>query len=168
KVYPFKSVAPGAIVSKSSVWQSGGARGLFGERGVTGLVNIDVTPEMAVRLALAYASLLPKGSAAVACRDATRPARLLKWAMVAGLGAGGIDCHDLELVPAPVARFYARSGRALGGFSVRTAPFDPSSVEIQFFDQRGIDVGPGFQRQIERAYYRDDFRRAFHHDIGAL
>src|SRR5439155_11051635 len=78
KVYPFKSVDPGAIVSKSIVWQSGGARGLFGERGVTGLVNIDVTPEMAVPLAIAYASLLPKGSTAVACRDATRPARLLK------------------------------------------------------------------------------------------
>jgi mannose-1-phosphate guanylyltransferase/phosphomannomutase len=168
KVYPFKSVDPGAIVSKSIIWQTGGARGLFGEHGVTGLFNIDMTPEMAVRLALAYASLLPKGSSVVASRDATRAARILKRAMVAGINAGGIDCDDLELVPSPVGRFYARSARAVGGFSIRTAALDPSSIEVQFFDQRGVDIGPGMQRKLERAYYRDDLRRAYHHDIGEL
>ncbi|MGH2556051.1 MAG: mannose-1-phosphate guanyltransferase, partial [Actinomycetota bacterium] len=168
KVYPFKSVDPGAIVSKSIVWQSGGPRGLFGERGVSGLVNVDITPEMALRMALAYASLLPKRSVVVASRDPTRSARIVKRSMVAGINAGGVDCHDLELVPAPVAKFYARSAMATGGFSVRTTPGDPDSVDIQFFDERGIDVGPGIQRQLERSYYRDDLRRVFHHDIGEL
>lgn len=168
KVYPFKSVDPGAIVSKSIIWQSGGARSLFGEHGVAGLFNVDVTPEVALRLALAYASLLPKGSSVVASRDATRSARIVKRAMIAGINAGGIDCDDLELVPAPVGRFYARSARAMGGFSIRTAALDPTSIEVQFFDQRGVDIGPGMQRKVERAYYRDDLRRAFHHDIGEL
>jgi mannose-1-phosphate guanylyltransferase / phosphomannomutase len=168
KVYPFKSVDPGAIVSKSIIWQTGGARSLFGERGVSGLFNIDMTPEMALRLALAYASLLPKGSSVVASRDATRAARVIKRAMVAGINAGGIDCDDLELVPTPVGRFYARSARAVGGFAIRTAAMDPSSIEVQFFDQRGVDIGTNLQRKLERAYYRDDLRRAFHHDIGEL
>ena len=168
KVYPFKVVDPGAIVSKSIVWQSGGARGLFGERGVSGLFNIDLTPEMALRLALAYASVLPKGSAVVACRDATRAARIVKRAMVAGINAGTLECHDLELVPDPLARFYARSARAVGGFSVRTAPDDPASIEIAFFDQRGVEIDASMQRRLERSYYRDDLRRAFHHDVGEL
>ena len=168
KVYPYKSVDPGAIVSESIIWQSGGPRGLFGERGITGLFNVDLTPESALRLAAAYASMMPKGSAVVACRDVTRAARIMKRAMVAGVNGAAVDCHDVELVPSPVARFYARSARATGGFSVRTAPRDPSSVEIQFFDERGVDVGPGTQRELERAYYREDFRRAFHHDIGEL
>jgi len=168
KVYPFKAVDPGAIVSKSIVWQSGGARGLFGERGVSGLFNIDLTPEMALRLALAYASVLPKGSAVVACRDATRAARIVKRAMVAGINAGTLECHDLELVPDPLARFYARSARAVGGFAVRTAPDDPASIEIAFFDERGIEIDASMQRRLERSYYRDDLRRAFHHDVGEL
>jgi mannose-1-phosphate guanylyltransferase/phosphomannomutase len=88
--------------------------------------------------------------------------------MVAGVNAGSINCHDLELVPAPVARFHARSARAGGGFTVRTAPFDRSSVEIQFFDERGVDIGPGTQRQLERAFYRDDLRRALQDDLGEL
>jgi mannose-1-phosphate guanylyltransferase / phosphomannomutase len=168
KVYPFKVVDAGAIVSKSIVWQSGGMRSLFAERGVTGLVNIDITPEMALRLALAHASLLPRGSAVVACRDATKTARIVKRAMVAGTNAGGVACHDLELVPTPVARFYARSGRVLGGMAVRAGPLDPASVEIVFFDERGVDIGPGEQRQLERAYFRDDLRRALPRDIGEL
>jgi mannose-1-phosphate guanylyltransferase / phosphomannomutase len=168
KVYPYKTVEPGAIVSKSIIWQTGGAAGIFGDLGVTGLFNIDVTPEMALRLALAYATLLPKGASVVASRDTTRAARIIKRAMVAGINAGGADCDDLELVPTPVGRFYARTARALGGFSIRTTPFEPASVEIQFFDERGVDIGPATQRRLERAYYRDDLRRAFHHDIGEL
>ncbi|HEX2089485.1 MAG TPA: sugar phosphate nucleotidyltransferase [Actinomycetota bacterium] len=168
KVYPYKSVDPGAIVSESIVWQSGGPKGLFGQRGVAGLINIDITPENATRLALAFSSLFPKGSRIVASRDASRAARIIKRAMVAGINGGGTDCDDLEIVPSPVARFYARTGRAVGGFSVQTPPFDPASVEIQFFDDRGLDIGASVQRQLERSYYRDDVRRAFHHDIGEL
>ena len=168
RVYPFKTVEPGAIVSKSIIWESGGERGLFGERGVAGLVNVDVTPEMSVRLALAYANLLPKNATVVTCRDVTRGARIIKRAMIAGLNAAGLNCHDLELVPAPVARFHARSAHAAGGIAVTSSTLDRASVEIQFFDDRGIDVGPGVQRKLERAYYRDDLRRSFHHDIGEL
>jgi mannose-1-phosphate guanylyltransferase/phosphomannomutase len=41
-------------------------------------------------------------------------------------------------------------------------------VEIVFFDERGIDIDPGTQRKVERSFYRDDLRRAFHHEIGEL
>jgi len=168
KVYPFKTVEPGVLVSQSVIWESRVSRGLFGEGGVAGLVNIDITPEMAIRLAMAYASSLPKRSVLVASRDVTRTARIIKRVMVAGANATGVDVHDLELVPTPVARFYARSARANAGISVRTAAFDPASVQIEFFDGRGIDVDASVQRKIERIFYRDDLRRVFHHEIGAL
>jgi mannose-1-phosphate guanylyltransferase / phosphomannomutase len=168
KVYPFKSVDAGALVTQSIIWESHGARSLFGQHGVAGLVNIDVTPEMALRLALAFGSTLPKTSVVTASRDVTRTARIIKRAMVAGLNAAGVGCHDLELVPPAVARHYARSARAIAGICVRTAPDDPASVQIQFFDGRGVDIDPATQRKVERTFYRDDFRRAFHHEMGEL
>jgi mannose-1-phosphate guanylyltransferase/phosphomannomutase len=119
-------------------------------------------------LALAFGGTLPKRSVVTAARDPTRTARVIKRAMVAGLNAAGVDCHDLEMVPVPVARFYARSQRSSGGLAVRTAPGDPQSVEIEFFDERGIDIDASTQRAVERAYYRDDLRRAYHHEIGEL
>ncbi|MFN2544530.1 MAG: sugar phosphate nucleotidyltransferase [Actinomycetota bacterium] len=168
KVYPFKTVEPGALVSQSIIWESKGSRSLFGERGVGGLVNIDVTPEMALRLAMAFASTLPKRSVLVASRGVTRAARVIKRAMVAGANATGVDVHDLELVPAPVARFYARSARAMAGLYVRVSPNDPASVDMLFFDGRGVDIDVGAQRKVERNYYRDDLRRVLAHEIGEL
>ncbi len=58
KVYPFKTVEHGAIVNSSIVWESRGARNLFGRHGVDGLANVDISPELAVRLAMAYATTM--------------------------------------------------------------------------------------------------------------
>src|SRR6266581_1230797 len=47
KVYPFKTIEAGAVVNASVIWESRGQRTLFGPRGVSGLVNVEVTPELA-------------------------------------------------------------------------------------------------------------------------
>jgi mannose-1-phosphate guanylyltransferase / phosphomannomutase len=123
---------------------------------------------MGIRLAMAFGSSLPKRSVVVASRDVTRTARIIKRAMVVGANATGVHVHDLELAPVPMARFYARSARANSGLVVRTAPLDPASVELVFFDGRGIDIDLATQRKVERIFYRDDLRRAFHHEMGEL
>ena len=40
--------SPGAIINSSIVWESRGARRLFGRHGIAGLANVDITPELAV------------------------------------------------------------------------------------------------------------------------
>jgi mannose-1-phosphate guanylyltransferase/phosphomannomutase len=168
KIYPFKSVEPGALVASSIVWESRGARTLFGRRGVRGLANVDVNPESVVRLAMAYGTSLSKGSVVTTSRDTSRTARALKRAIMAGLNLTGIHVMDLELAPVPLTRFQVRSERAQGGLTVRLVPGDPDSVEIRFFDADGADIGEGTQRKIERLLYREDFRRAFAGDIGDI
>ncbi|MGH9079790.1 MAG: sugar phosphate nucleotidyltransferase, partial [Acidimicrobiales bacterium] len=66
KVYPFKTVEAGAVVNSSIVWESRGARSLFGRDGVQGLANVDISPELAVRLSLAWASTFEKGATVTA------------------------------------------------------------------------------------------------------
>jgi mannose-1-phosphate guanylyltransferase/phosphomannomutase len=72
KIFPFKTIEEGAIVNSSIVWESKGARSLFGRDGVNGLANVDVTPELAVRVAMAYGTALPKGTTVVTSRDSSR------------------------------------------------------------------------------------------------
>ena len=168
KIYPFKMVEPGALVTSSIVWESKGARTLFGRRGVRGLANVDITSEVAVRLAMAYGTALKKGSVVCTSRDTSRVARALKRALIAGLNLSGVHVMDLELSTVPVTRFQVRSERAQGGISVRLAPDDPDSVEIRFFDEKGADIDEGQQRKLERLLYREDFRRAFAADIGDI
>jgi mannose-1-phosphate guanylyltransferase/phosphomannomutase len=168
KIYPFKTVEAGALVASSIVWESRGARTLFGRRGVRGLANVDVNPESTVRLAMAYGTSLKKGSVVTTSRDTSRTARALKRAIIAGLNLTGIHVMDLELAPVPVTRYQVRSERAQGGITVRLAPGDPDSIEIRFFDANGADIGADMQRKIERLLYREDFRRAFAGDIGDI
>ncbi len=168
KIYPFKTVEGGALVTSSIVWESKGARTLFGRRGVRGLANVDITSEVAVRLAMAYGTALKKGSVVCTSRDTSRVARALKRAIIAGLNLSGVHVMDLELSTVPVNRFHVRSERAQGGISVRLAPDDPDSVEIRFLDEDGADLGEQQQRKLERLLYREDFRRAFAGEIGDI
>ena len=69
KVYPYKVVEAGAQVNSSIVWEAGGVRALFSRRGVEGIANVDVSPELAVRLAKAWASTLEKGTRRSRRRD---------------------------------------------------------------------------------------------------
>lgn len=168
KVYPFKTIEAGATINTSIIWESKGLRTLFGKKAVSGIMNIDVTPEHALRIAMAYGSILPLGSSVVTSRDTSRSARTIKRAVITGLNSCGINVCDLEVSPSPVNRFAIGTERAVGGVDVRISAFDPQSIEIHFFDDKGIDISEAEQRDIEKVFYQANFRRAFVDEIGAI
>lgn len=166
KVYPYKSVEAGAVVNTSVVWESRAARDLFGRRGVTGLANIDITPQLAVRLGMAYGSALTRGALVTMSRDASRAARALKRAFTAGLNATGVSVDDLEIAPVPVTRFSAAQNA--GGVTIRSSGADPQQIEIRFFASDGKNLPEADQRKIERNFAREDFRRVLAEEIGDI
>ena len=168
KVYPFKTVEAGAVVNSSVIWESRGARSLFGNGGVTGLANVDMTPELAAKVALAFATSLKKDATVVVSRDSSRAARMLKRAMIAGLNAGGINVLDLETASVPLTRFHCRSTLVSAAITLRLSSVDPDSVIIRFFDRGGSDILEEQQRKIERLFTREDFRRVRPADIGDI
>jgi mannose-1-phosphate guanylyltransferase/phosphomannomutase len=168
KVYPFKTIEAGAVVNTSVIWESRGTSALFGPRGVSGLVNVEITPEYVVRLASAYATTLKKGSVVTTSRDASRAARAFKRAVIAALTSSAIEVVDLEVVPLPVARYQTGRSGASGGVVLRTTPGDPQSIDIVFTDDRGADLSQAQQRKIERTFSRQEYRRAFPGEIAEL
>ncbi|MFN8019845.1 MAG: sugar phosphate nucleotidyltransferase [Acidimicrobiales bacterium] len=168
KVYPFKTVEAGAVVNSSIIWESKGARSLFGRHGVNGLANVDVTPELATRVAMAFGTTLRKGSTVITSRDSSRSARMLKRAFMAGLNASGVDVLDLEVASVPVTRFLTRQPIAAAGATIRLVDGDPQSVVIRFFDGAGIDITADAQRKIERLFGREDYRRVLAGEIGDI
>jgi mannose-1-phosphate guanylyltransferase/phosphomannomutase len=168
KVYPFKTIEAGALVNTSVIWESRGQRNLFGPRGVSGLVNVEITPELAVRLASAYATTLKKGDIVTTARDVSRAARALKRAVNSALTASAINVRDLEAAPAPVCRFEIAHSDSAGGIMIRTTPGDAQSVDISFLDERGADLSQGARRKLERVFSRQEFRRAFPGEIADL
>jgi len=168
KVYPFKTIEAGAVVNTSVIWESAAQRTLFGPRGVSGLVNVEITPELCVRLASAYASTLRKGATVTTSRDMSRAARALKRAIHGALNASAINVVDLEAMPLPVARFHTARSDAIGGIALRTTPGDPQSIDIIVLDERGADLSQAACRKLERVFSRQEYRRAFPGEIAGL
>ena len=168
KVYPFKTIEAGAVVNTSVIWESRGQRTLFGPRGVSGLVNVEITPELCVRLASAYATTLKKGAIVTTSRDVSRAARALKRAVHGALNASAINVVDLEAQPMPVARFETARSDCSGGIALRTTPGDPQSLDIIFMDADGADLSQSAQRKLERVFSRQEYRRAFPGEIAEL
>ena len=168
KIYPFKTVEAGAVINSSIIWESKGARSLFGRDGVSGLANVDISPELAVRVAMAFATTLRKDATVITSRDSSRAARMLKRAFMAGLNASGINVMDLEVASVPVTRFLTRQPQAGAGVTIRLVDGDPQSVMIRFFDRDGLDITTDAQRKIERLFSREDFRRVLASEIGDI
>jgi len=168
QVYPYKRVEPAAVVGTSLIWEATASRSLFGEDGISGLVGVDITPEIALKAAQAFGSMLQKGSHVIVSRDSSRAARMVKRAMVAGLNSAGINARDLRVASPAINRFTARDTRSVGGIHVCQSAADHSQLEIHFYDKTGLDIAPWEEKKLERLYFRGEFRRAFLAEIGDI
>jgi mannose-1-phosphate guanylyltransferase/phosphomannomutase len=168
KIWPEKEIEPGATVKTSIIWGARGRRVLFGRFGVTGVVNVDLTPEFAAKIGAAFGATLPKGSTVTINRDPHRSPRMIKRAVISGLPSAGIHAQDLRSMPIPVARYYTKVTDAKGGVHVRLSPFDQRVVDIRFFDSQGRNLSKNDERGIERIFFREDFRRVYLDEIGTI
>lgn len=168
KIYPFKNVEPGSAVRSSIVWESRGPSTLFGRNGVRGLANVDVTPEMAMRLAMAYGTTIPKDSHVTTSRDTHHACRVFKRAIISGLNSTGVNVRDLTRATVSINRFDIKSGAAVGGIHVQMSLDSPDQIEILFSETPGVPLDGKKERAIENLYFREDFRRASLEEMGVV
>ena len=169
KLWPNKRIEPGAVVRESIIWGSRGRRSLFGTAGVSGVVNVDVTPEFAAKLGSSLGANLPRGSYVAINRDSHRSSRMLIRALMSGLSSAGVDVWNLGEVPVPVARHFVRSHpSAAAGVHIQLSPLDQRVVDIRFMNSHGLDQSRAAERSVERSFSREDFRRAFLDEVGRI
>jgi len=168
KIYPFKSVESGAQINSSIIWESRGTSQLFGKDGIVGLINVDITAELALRLAMAYGTVLKKGARVTTSRDAHPASRVIKRALICGLSSTGVVVRDLRVASSAINRFEVKNGSSQGGLHVRISSWDPEMIQIQVFEPPGISLSENRQKDIEKYYGRQDFRRAFYSEFGEL
>jgi len=166
RIWPRKKVESGAILSINLIWGQTAQRNLFGQRGVSGLANVDITPEFAVRLGTAYGSTLRAGTYVTVSRDQRNVSRMVSRALIAGLMSVGVNIHNLEATAIPVARAAVPTLGVAGGIHVRLHPDRPDHILIEFFDQDGINITKSAEKKIEGAFFKEDFRRAQISEIG--
>lgn len=168
KIWPRKVIEAGATVTGNLIWGEKWKKSLFEGAMVKGLTNMELTPEFVAKLGCAYGTMLPKGSFVISGRDAYRSCRMLKRSFIGGLLSAGVNVRDLTMVPMPVLRYKLRTFGEVGGLYFRQALDDPASTEIVFLDGDGLDFSSSMGKNVERIFFKENFRRAHHTEPGAL
>ncbi len=168
KVWPQKVVEAGATLSTSLIWGDRWARSLFGAYGITGLANVEITPEFAAKVGAAFGASLREQAVVCTSRDAHRTSRLINRALICGLLSAGVNVHDLRVSPIPVVRYQMGRKGAVAGLHARRSPYDAELMDLKFFDEHGMDISTNREKGIERLFFREDFRRAKTDSTGTL
>lgn len=168
KIWPGKEVEAGATVSSSLIWGEKWNRELFSDSKVTGLANVEVTPEFAAKLGSAYGATLTKGTSIVVSRGVSAGSRVFSRALISGVLSGGINVIDLRTLPIPVMRYELKSGRHTGGVYIRQNPDDYKITDLIFLGSDGMDLPTKRTRSIETLFAREDYRRSEITEVGQL
>lgn len=168
KIWPSKRIEPGATLNINLIWGNTAPRNLFGQRGVSGLANVEITAEFAVKLGAAYASTLKPGSQVMISRDQRSVSRMVSRSITSGLMSVGAHVQNLEANALPISRYVAHTLGVVGGIHVRIHPNRPDFILIEFFDGQGINLSKAKEKKIEGAFFKEDFRRATLADIGTM
>ncbi|RUS95257.1 mannose-1-phosphate guanylyltransferase [Dulcicalothrix desertica PCC 7102] len=166
RVWPSKKIESGATLNLNLIWGNTAQRNLFGQRGVQGLANIDITPEFAVKLGAAYGSTLKPGSKVTVSRDQRNISRMVTRSLIAGLMSVGIDIQNLDATAIPITRTVIPTMGVAGGIHVRVHPDRADYILIEFMDDKGINLSKPKEKKIEGAFFKEDMRRALIHEVG--
>ena len=169
RVWPSKRIESGAVLNINLIWGNTAQRNLFGQRGVSGLANIDLTPEFVVKLGASYGSTLKLDSTVLVSRDQRSVSRMVGRALISGLMSAGVNVQNLEATAIPIARTMVTNlSDVSGGIHIRLEPNRPDYLLIEFFDRQGISISKSKEKKIEGTYFKEDLRRVAIQEIGSV
>ncbi len=168
RIYPYKEVEYGAQIHESLIWESRGTTKVFAQDGVVGLVNVDLTPEVALRVGAALGTALKRGARVVASRESAPAYRMIKRALISGLNSTGVQVADLRTLPAPVGKHLLKTQNYDAAFHVGASTTDPEAVQIRLFERPGVTLSERMQKEIEKHFTRQELRRVPFGAVGSI
>ncbi|QOY36138.1 sugar phosphate nucleotidyltransferase [Anaerobacillus isosaccharinicus] len=167
KVWPNKTIEESAIVHTSLIWGKKITRSLFNGRGVSGLANVEITPDFFARLASAYGAVLPQGGKIVLGSDSYSITNLMKSSFQTGILSAGISTVDIGITIPPIVRFTVEREPVIGGVYFRFVNRNGEmQISAEFYDGKGYPISAELERKIENAFWQEDYRRASFDQIG--
>jgi phosphomannomutase/phosphoglucomutase len=123
---------------------------LFGTNGVRGIVNQDLTADLALRLAMSLGTLT-KGIVAVG-QDTRTSGSMLSYAAIAGLLATGCKVISVGIAPTPAVQYFVRDNADAG--IVITASHNPREYNgLKLIADDGTEFGSEGELAVEDIYY---------------
>ena len=168
-IWPDKKIEDASIVNHSLILGNKYKNSIFVNGTVFGKSNVELSCEMATKLAEAFGAQLPVGSCVVVSRDYHKSSRMLKRAFLGGLLSAGINVIDYRDIPSAVLRCNLSShDQFIAGVHFRQKTDDPTSTVLTFFDCEALRINNEVSKKIEKAFFKETFRRVDYSLIGQI
>jgi len=168
RIWPQKTVDPLAIVDRNIIWGSRHSKTIFGENGLSGIINVDISPEFATRLGAAYGSIFKKGSKVIVSSTTSNSARMFKHAFISGMLSVGVEVFNMSSLLTPISRHAISFLAVEGGIHIKLSDDNPNKLRVDFMDAKGASISRVMERKIENAFFREDFKRCSGEEISRL
>lgn len=130
----------------------------FGTFGLRGIANVDLTPQLALRIGLCMAKYLGLGKTVVVGRDPRISSDMLSMAVSSGLLSGGCDVKDIGLVATPALSFAIKTLKADGGVMITASHNPPHWNGIKLWNSDGSGFSRSQDKVIEGMLRRGEFK----------
>lgn len=142
-------------------------RKLFGTNGVRGLVNIELTPEMAIKVGLAIGTFFGRKNLLLGY-DARTSGPMLAKAVISGLTATGCNVYLAGMAPTPSLQFAVKNHKLDGAVLITASHNPPEYNGIKVVWSDGIETSHEQETEIETIYFEGKFAFAAWDKLGVV
>ena len=140
-------------------------RRLFGTNGIRGLVNKELTPEMAIKIGSAVGTFFKHGKIIVGY-DARTSSPMLSKAVIAGLNATGCDVLFAGMAPTPALQYAVKNHKKDGAVIITASHNPPEYNGIKVVWNDGIELSREQEIEIENIFFDEKMHYAEWNNIG--
>ncbi len=127
-------------------------RKLFGTNGIRGLVNVELTPEMAIKVGCSIGTFFGRKNLLLG-HDARTSGVMLSKAVISGLTATGCNVFFAGMAPTPSLQYAVKNHNMDGGVII-TASHNPAEYNgIKVIWSDGIETSHEQEVEIENIYF---------------
>ncbi|MCS7096284.1 MAG: phosphoglucosamine mutase [Candidatus Bathyarchaeota archaeon] len=127
-------------------------RRLFGTNGIRGVVNKELTPEMAVAVGAAIGTYF-KGGKIIIGHDARTSSPMLTEAVISGLIATGCQVLNAGMAPTPALQYAVKSLKTDGGVIITASHNPPEYNGIKVLWHDGIEISREQEIEVENIFF---------------
>ena len=138
---------------------------LFGTNGIRGTVNIELTPEMAVKVGEAIGTFFGRKNLLVG-HDARTSGPMLSKAVIAGLTATGCKVFFAGMAPTPALQFAVKNHKMDGEVIITASHNPPEYNGIKVVWKDGIEISHEQETEIENIYFQGKEKLAEWNQLG--
>jgi phosphomannomutase len=141
---------------------------LFGTSGVRGFTNSEMTPQLALELALSYGTIMGVGARVAIGRDTRYGAQMLSSAAAAGLAGAGLVVEDCGVLPMAALASYIVSERLNGAILVTGSHMPPDRIGLILMNAEGAYTPYSVSDEVEKLYDGKKWKAAAYDKVGTV